>query len=187
MKLTQFIVKKQSEQKDDNGDETEPGGSLLDSNANQSVKTAVVEVDNHSSSDPTDADDESDEQSQPSKPKKVKREKKTHRYQKGWEKTYSWLEYDSEKNLMFCSICREAGKTNSFTSGTSNFRVSTLSRHIGTRTKKVNGKSQKIELACDHKEAVKENAMAKQFDQMRDRALDDQERAVVVTLKVVYW
>lgn len=177
LKLTHFIAKQQAAPK-----------NAADENANGGVVNHMATVaDPEASSDPTDADDESEDISQPSKPKKIKL-KKTCVYQKKWETTYSWLTYDDEENVMRCTVCMKAGKTNTFTTGTNNFRVSTLTRHIGIRTvKDKSGESKKVELPCDHKEAVKENSMAKQFEDMRDRAVNDQEHAVIVAMKVVYW
>ena len=47
-----------------------------------------------------------------------------------WLKNYPWLEYDGHK--MTCKTCVAEGKDNPFTSGCTNFRHSTLVRHMQT-------------------------------------------------------
>ncbi len=39
-----------------------------------------------------------------------------------WEKEYEWLRFDSAQNKMFCKLCEENGKHNSFTEGCNNFK-----------------------------------------------------------------
>ena len=41
-----------------------------------------------------------------------------------------WLKYDEAKYAMYCTLCQDNGKTNSFTAGNSNFRTSTLKKHV---------------------------------------------------------
>ena len=43
-----------------------------------------------------------------------------------WQKTFPWLQYDEQKDLMLCAICLKHKKNNAFTKGTNNFRFSTL-------------------------------------------------------------
>ena len=42
------------------------------------------------------------------------------KFQEKWISLYPWLVYDAENNLMKCSVCLNAKKTNSFTTGNSN-------------------------------------------------------------------
>ena len=100
---------------------------------------------------------------------------------------YHWLKYDSEKNQIYCAICRETGKKNNLSTGTNNFRVSTLTRHLGYRTVKKGSKSEVIEHECDHKDAVKEKRMAQNFEEMNEKIYTSKERAILVAFKVVYW
>ena len=51
-------------------------------------------------------------------------------FHQSWTLKYTWLEYDKEKNAMFCKLCLGASKTNAFTVGCSNFRTSMLERHV---------------------------------------------------------
>ena len=46
-----------------------------------------------------------------------------------WKNVNPWLQYDKEKG-MSCSICAKHQKNNAFTKGTTNFRSSTLERHV---------------------------------------------------------
>ena len=50
-------------------------------------------------------------------------------FHQSWALKYPWLEYDKEKNAMFCKLCLGASKTNAFTVGCSNFRTRLLKRH----------------------------------------------------------
>jgi len=43
------------------------------------------------------------------------------KFQEKWISLYPWLVYDAENNLMKCSVCLNAKKTNSFTTGNSNW------------------------------------------------------------------
>ena len=47
-----------------------------------------------------------------------------------WQKTFPWLQYDEQKDLMLSAICLKQKKNNAFTKGTNNFRFSTLERHM---------------------------------------------------------
>ena len=51
-------------------------------------------------------------------------------FQKEWLTKYAWLKY--EDGEMYCSVCKAFEKKNTLTSG-SNFRTSTLVRHIESR------------------------------------------------------
>ena len=56
-------------------------------------------------------------------------------YQTSWEedKKLHWLVYDEEQELMVCSMCREQGKNNAFTTtGSKNFNKGDLFKHMGT-------------------------------------------------------
>ena len=33
----------------------------------------------------------------------------TRKFNPGWQKEFTWLKFDSEQNLMYCSFCKEAG------------------------------------------------------------------------------
>jgi hypothetical protein len=50
------------------------------------------------------------------------------KFQTKWLTLHPWLRYEGE--LMFCQICKDGGKINSFTSGATNFKTSSLTDHI---------------------------------------------------------
>ena len=69
-------------------------------------------------------------------------------FQKEWLTKYAWLKY--EDGEMYCSVCKAFKKKNMLTSGSTNFRTSTLVRHIESR---------------DHRESV----IARQSAQRNER------------------
>ena len=69
-------------------------------------------------------------------------------FQKEWLTKYAWLKY--EDGEMYCSVCKAFKKKNTVTSGSTNFRTSTLVRHIESR---------------DHRESV----IARQSAQRNER------------------
>ena len=50
-------------------------------------------------------------------------------FQTSWLQVYPWLKFENGK--MFCTVCSENGGQNTLTTGTDNFRTSTLTRHVG--------------------------------------------------------
>lgn len=52
------------------------------------------------------------------------------KFNSDWLNTHKWLTYDEKSSKMSCRICRATGKKNAMANGTSNFRTSTLTRHI---------------------------------------------------------
>lgn len=61
----------------------------------------------------------------------VEAEKPTQRrFQQSWKTKYVWLKYGEAKDAMYCTLCQDNGKNNSFTAGNSKFRTSTLERHV---------------------------------------------------------
>ena len=58
-------------------------------------------------------------------------------YLKVWEHDHTWLSYDKDKGLMFCTVCRTHSVTgargkNAFLTGTENFRPDSLRAHSAT-------------------------------------------------------
>ena len=123
----------------------------------------------------------SDEESQP------KSKKKKSAYHKSWETQYPWLLYDKEHDLMKCTLCIRANKCNSFTVGTNNFRTSTITRHLGIKTTKKDGKKTSVQSDSDHTQAVKELAMAGTFEEMTHNVVAEKEMGVLLAIKAVYW
>ena len=52
-------------------------------------------------------------------------------FQKEWLMKYAWLKHEDRE--MYCSVCKAFKKKNTLTSGSTNFRTSTLVRHIESR------------------------------------------------------
>ena len=52
-------------------------------------------------------------------------------FQRKWLRTYKWLVHKDQ--ALFCSICLDAGMQNTYTTGTSNVRVSDISKHSRSR------------------------------------------------------
>lgn len=73
---------------------------------------------------------------------------------------------------MFYSCCQQSGKSNPFTSGCINYRISTLVRHIESQ---------------DHRNALQEIEMAESFQEIVMNSVSSQEQAVVSGMRTVYW
>ena len=50
-----------------------------------------------------------------------------------WEKEYEWLRFDSAQNKMYCKLCEENGKHNSFTEGCNNLKKSAMEERSVTK------------------------------------------------------
>ena len=57
--------------------------------------------------------------------------KKSRKYNKDWEKLFSWVAFDEESKSMYCTLCTDAKKVNGMVKSVqcTNFQQSTLSRH----------------------------------------------------------
>ena len=84
-------------------------------------KEADSEMEEKESKD-SESDEEAPDKSQ--KPNSSRYEKFNIR----WLNDYSWLKHDSEKGML-CELCIRFGKHSSFTTGCTNFRTSSLTRH----------------------------------------------------------
>ena len=93
-------------------------------------------------------------------------------FQAKWLQEHPWLQY--EQNAMFCKVCQKTGKKNAFSAekGCTNFRTSTLTRHISGQ---------------DHKNAVEEDAMRGNMKRSVERAFSEQDRAIIAAFRAVYW
>ena len=90
-------------------------------------------------------------------------------FQDSWLEKYKWLKYDPPKG-MFCSCCQQSEKLNPFTSGCTNYRTSTLVRHIESQ---------------DHRNALQEDEMANSFQEAVINSISSQEQAVVSGMQTV--
>lgn len=65
----------------------------------------------------------------------TKKDKKPRSCSEDWKKDYPWLTFDSNKKLMFCTVCLSVGphRNNAFVVGCDNFRKSTVRDHVTTK------------------------------------------------------
>ncbi|KAJ8381380.1 hypothetical protein SKAU_G00021580 [Synaphobranchus kaupii] len=73
---------------------------------------------------------------------------------------------------MYCKVCINKSKANSFTSGCDNFRTSTLERHVKSK---------------DHRDALMESDGEKAMQSMLQRAMNEDEEATIKALQTVYF
>jgi len=77
-----------------------------------------------------------------------KRGKFERSFVQSWLERFSWLMFDSSRNVMFCLLCQKHNKNNAFTDGCHNFRRDNLNKHVVTNDHKY----------CVQKEAGCKNA-----------------------------
>ena len=78
--------------------------------------------------------------------------KKKYKFHKDWVKKWPWVNNDAEKG-MICELCMQHNKQDSLTTGSLNFRTSTLERHA---------------TSTDNQLAVKEESMSLQFNSVNN-------------------
>ena len=61
-----------------------------------------------------------------------------------WKDEFSWLDFDSEKNVMICVPCREYEKTGRFVEGTDNFRIDAIKSHNDSSSHEINMRNYQI-------------------------------------------
>lgn len=105
-------------------------------------------------------------------PKKSKlSESKLLKFQDSWIKLYNpWLKY--EKNIMWCSVCRDCKFSNTMAVGTSNFKTITLQRHVES---------------CDHKRAMFAPRGRQDMNVILQKSFSDQENCITMCMKIVFW
>ena len=94
---------------------------------------------------------------------------------KSWLDKFVWLRYDDVEEAMFCYYCKEAKKTNSYTSGCKNFRVTDVQKHAQSR---------------DHRLAAEAYAMKKSGVTVTaafTKIIDLREEAILAAMMNVYW
>ena len=92
-------------------------------------------------------------------------------FQSSWLKEWPWLDRN-EKGEMLCKFCINSNMKTPFTTGCSNFRTSTLSRHAECK---------------EHKQAVIVNSQSQNLEKAAMNVLTKQEAAVTSAIDTVYW
>lgn len=87
-----------------------------------------------------------------------------------WLQEFKWLEY--AEGQMKCKVCREAKKSSPMVSGCTNFRKSTLTRHLES---------------TEHKQATQEKLLRRNFQQSYEQALTTNDEAILTAMKTVYF
>ena len=94
------------------------------------------------------------------------------KFQPRWLAINKWLKYDSDKNKMYCKSCIDAGLNNALTSGSDNFKTSTLTRHVAS---------------ADHQRAILAPTGRQEMKSAVGKALNNEEEGIILAMKVVYW
>lgn len=96
-------------------------------------------------------------------------------FQKTWltdSKYKDWLLYDEKKNHMTCSFCIKSKRQNPFTVGCTNYRTSTLTRHMSS---------------ADHVNSMKDSVEQVNFRRTYETAFENKKSAIVSAMRCVYW
>lgn len=91
-------------------------------------------------------------------------------FQSKWLTLHPWLEFDGTK--MFCKHCKQFGMQNIFTTGNTNFRTSTLTRHIASN---------------DHQRAIMAPREQENLKKTVENVHNKEEKAIVIAMKAIYW
>ena len=94
-------------------------------------------------------------------------------FQSKWLSTYKWLVYKYQ--ALFCSICLDAGMQNTYTTGTTNMRVSDIRKH---------GRSREHQRAIPVAEQKRAGSTTLE---LLERQFLKQEKAILAALTNVYW
>ena len=83
---------------------------------------------------------------------------------------HPWVEFDGTK--MFCKHCKQFGMQNIFTTGNTNFRTSTLTRHIASN---------------DNQRVIMTPQSRKTWKKIVENVHNKEEKAIVIAMKAVSW
>ena len=139
--------------------------STSDQSSNSNITVVAVDENNNNSSDHKSMKSYSNK----SKTKAVPV------WQDKWLRSYgNWLSFDSEKNIMFCSLCKEHSFKNTvaMAMGTNNFKTTTIDRHI---------------VSNDHKTALSFPKAKQDLDIAIANAESKEETSIMLCMKVVYF
>ncbi|KAK3107310.1 hypothetical protein FSP39_011602 [Pinctada imbricata] len=137
----------------------------------QSQLKFIKDVNNNSATPPSSGPDS--DKTPDSTPINQSQRKSELKFQQKWISIYgSWLHYDVDKNVMWCSICRDIKSKSIMSEGTSNFKTTTLQRHVES---------------ADHRSALMLPKEREGLDRAVQNADSKEENAIKRCMKVVYW
>ena len=93
-------------------------------------------------------------------------------FQSNWLSKFQWLRVDDTKDKMFCDLCIKIKKNNTLTDGSSNFRTSTLTRHVESK---------------DHVGSVIAEKMQPEFSSAIKKIVSDKEASIIIGMKCTGW
>lgn len=91
-------------------------------------------------------------------------------FNKDWLTKHSWLEFKDGR--MFCGPCTKQKKVNVFTEGCTNFRTTTLDRHLASG---------------DHRQAIKDMVASTTMHKMMKKQLDSNDNALIHAMRTIYF
>ena len=89
-------------------------------------------------------------------------------------KTYSWLMYEDGKGML-CDLCLKSSKKNPFTAGCTNYRTSTLARHLESH---------------DHTQAMRDSVHQSEFTNAESAAhkrVASKERSLMIAMRTAFY
>ena len=110
----------------------------------------------------------------------------TRKYNANWKKEFTWVNFDPQKNAMYCTFCQEAGaeiagKTD-FVTGCTSFKKETLSIH---------GRSHRHTRARDHvlgkQKPASEGTLSAVFQKMRSQNDKDAQKEMTIKINTAYF
>lgn len=110
----------------------------------------------------------------------------TRKYNANWKKEFTWVNFDPQKNALYCTFCQEAGaeiagKTD-FVTGCTSFKKETLSIH---------GRSHRHTRARDHvlgkQKPASEGPLSAVFQKMRSQNDKDAQKEITIKINTAYF
>ncbi|XP_060568155.1 zinc finger protein 862-like [Ruditapes philippinarum] len=132
----------------------------------QNTQNIVV----HDQKEESDKKNVENDPNPPKEKKSITKVKVDREFRKEWLTKYPWLLYESNK--MTCNICISEGKDNPFTSGCTNFRHSTLVRHLSSN---------------QHRAAVEATSLRRSMSKQTSSIISKHYEAATGVMRSVYW
>ena len=110
----------------------------------------------------------------------------TRKYNPNWQKEFSWLKFDAQLKLMYCSFCKEActevaGQTD-FVTGCTSFKKETLSIH-GTSNRHRRARDHVI----DKQKPASEGPLSKVFQKIHSQNDKDARAEMAIKMNTAYF